>query len=67
MSRIQGQYTANYMDIYSKQGHVSYHIITPVPLFMTAEIQRFTLAYGLKERKYSEREWIYAAFDSQFN
>lgn len=65
MSRIQGQYTANYMD--SKQGHVSYHIITPVPLFMTAEIQRFTLAHGLKERKYSERERIYAAFDSQYN
>lgn len=65
MSRIQGQYTANYMD--SKQGHVLYHIITPVPLFMTAEIQRFTLAHGLKERKYSEREWIYAAFDSQYN
>lgn len=43
MSRIQGQYTANYMD--SKQGQVLYHIITPVPLFMTAEIQRFTLAH----------------------
>lgn len=65
MSRIQGQYTANYMD--SKQGHVLYNIITPVPLFMTAEIQRFTLAHGLKERKYSEWEWIYAAFDSQYN
>lgn len=65
MSRIQGQYTANYRD--SKQDHVLYHIITPVPLFMTAEIQRFTLAHGLKERKYSEREWIYAAFDSQYN
>lgn len=51
----------------SKQGHVLYHIITPVPLFMTAEIQRFTLAHGLKERKYSERERIYAAFDSQYN
>lgn len=65
MSRIQGQYTANYRD--SKKDHVLYHIITPVPLFMTAEIQRFTLAHGLKERKYSEREWIYAAFDSQYN
>lgn len=54
MSRIQGQYTANYRD--SKEDHVLYHIITPVPLFMTAEIQRFTLAHGLKERKYSERE-----------